>query len=386
MINRAQHGSVYKLLLAGRYIVVVSSPELLIDVVTRSTKIFGSINDLQLRRLTDIKPERLPLVVDILHRQIYAIVTGGLAKGAMASVTNSMSRHLFASLRSVLAEEDQHVDLPLRHFVGEQIYNASTAAFFGSGKIPDNYADFALLDEGMFYLLNGIPFLNRTSDSARRRIQQGMSMYAHAAYNDEASCFTEPSTAVIAQCVAELRTSGITQNEAESLLTMVHWGFQANMIGTAIAAVAFLLSDTHTNDSLTRQVRALVTTRWPDIDSLLSAPPYEFDDPEFALLDSVIQETLRLVSLPTAVREVLSDTFIYPEGGEPLLVQKGELILGDIYGMHHDEDLFSQPHKFQSDRYVALKERREGKGSIKAPMAWGGGPFVVSLRRLLLVT
>ncbi|KAJ3924290.1 MAG: hypothetical protein NXY57DRAFT_970277 [Lentinula lateritia] len=127
--SRARFGPVYNLLVAGRVITVVSSPELMADLVGRSPKQVRAPEEDLLQATSGLK-SRLPYVTMILRRSIYGIIARRLTKHTMGPVTVPMNQKLFSSLNN-LANQDGIAVFHLDELVQQSMYRASVSVLFG---------------------------------------------------------------------------------------------------------------------------------------------------------------------------------------------------------------------------------------------------------------
>lgn len=97
-------------------------------------------------------------------------------------------------------------------------------------------------------------------------------------------------------------------------------------------------------------------------------PPSLCDRPKLPYTAAIIHEALRISSMvPVGVpHTALEDTNI-----AGYRIPKGTLVIGNLYGMHHDPNVWQSPHEFMPERFITP----EGVFSAgdKAVMAFGTG-------------
>ncbi|XP_021952885.1 cytochrome P450 9e2 [Folsomia candida] len=88
-----------------------------------------------------------------------------------------------------------------------------------------------------------------------------------------------------------------------------------------------------------------------------------------AYLDMVINETLRFYPpAPITDRNCTRD-YVFP--GTDITVKKGEAVTIHIYGIHHDEEYYPEPEKFDPERF---SPENRGKINTYAFLPFGQGP------------
>ncbi|THH08553.1 hypothetical protein EW145_g2619 [Phellinidium pouzarii] len=356
---RSRYGPVYKLMVAGRYFVVVSTPRTIANATKTPPEIFQPLDEKVVMVVTGLS-ERLHYVGELLHRTAYIFVANGLTKHRMSPITVPTNKLLFSNLRGVIDKpESPDISISIPDFVNPNIYRAVTAAFFGTQYIPDTYDDFYSMDKGMFYMTSNLQVLCKESHRATARMSAAIEPYVEKALGGDIEAPVEDSSHIISDSLREFRKGGLTVYEVSRLLVVVIWGINSNVMQVTNDALAYLLSDPAIYHRICTDVRAAISEKYKDFESFLAADPNAIDIEEFAILDSVILETLRITSLATSFREVLSDTYLSGENGKVYFVQKGEYILTDVRGMHFDATSFPQPEKFIADRFM------NGQASIK---------------------
>lgn len=362
-------------MVAGRYFVVVSTPRTIMNATKTPPEIFQPLDEKVVMVVTGLS-ERLHYVGELLHRTAYIFVANGLTKHRMSPITVPTNKRLFSNLRSVIDAPDSEISVSIPDFVNPNIYRAVTAAFFGTQYIPDTYDDFYSMDKGMFYMTSNLQVLCKESHRATARMALAIEPYVQRALEGDIDAQVEDSSHIISDSLREFRKGGLTVYEVSRLLVVVIWGINSNVMQVTNDALAYLLSDAPTYHRICTGVRAAIAEKYNDFESFLASDPNAIDIEEFAILDSVILETLRITSLATSFREVLSDTYLSGENGKVYFVQKGEYILTDVRGMHFDATSFPQPETFIADRFM------NGQASIKTRdfknlRPFGGGSSMV---------
>ncbi|XP_063407414.1 cytochrome P450 7A1-like [Mytilus trossulus] len=120
-----------------------------------------------------------------------------------------------------------------------------------------------------------------------------------------------------------------------------------------------------------------------EIDEVVRCKRAEMDDDEeeivfsmeeidsLKVLDSVVNETLRVSSGVFVVRSVLEDTEFEMENGQNFTVRKGDKVAMYPPAMHKDPEIFENPDEYKYDRFVDAKFYKYGKEVKNPVMAFG---------------
>ena len=88
---------------------------------------------------------------------------------------------------------------------------------------------------------------------------------------------------------------------------------------------------------------------------------------EMTYLDMVIDETQRMYPAAVRLDRVCNEDYEF----EGIKMKKGQLWIGAIYALHHDEELYPNPEKFDPERFN--EENRKTRDNISL-IPFGDGP------------
>ncbi|NWX13801.1 CP8B1 hydroxylase, partial [Aegotheles bennettii] len=97
------------------------------------------------------------------------------------------------------------------------------------------------------------------------------------------------------------------------------------------------------------------------------------------ILDSALEETLRLIAAPTLVRVVLQETSLKTSSGTEYVLRKGDSVaMFPHISVHMNPDIHSEPHEFRYDRFINPDGTKKdfyknGKRLKYFNMPWGAG-------------
>jgi cytochrome P450 len=241
--------------------------------------------------------------------------------------------------------------------------------------------DYLTMDTGMFGLLTGMPWSSMAARKARTRLAHRFKEYVRLAWRDEDQTLDGAST-LMTRTVAQSKNA-VDEDELARLLLALHWGALSNLMNAAFWLWSYLLVDGSAFIKVRDEINVAIADEFGDIESLLRVCPSAWDKPCFATLNSAIQETLRMTSLPTSVRQAVEDTSLVIESGQEYRLLRGDLVILDVWHMHRDAEAWPNPHAFEVDRFIKNKnfESPQGKklSRSKAFVPFGGGEHVVSV-------
>jgi hypothetical protein len=133
------------------------------------------------------------------------------------------------------------------------------------------------------------------------------------------------------------------------------WAAQANTAVAAFFTLFFILRDPVVKQIIQDEVRSVLATS-----NKLSArnTPYLTTDvlDRMEKLDSCVSETLRLVSAPLPMRQVMEDMDIELVNGEIAHLKKGQFAAMYPRAMHLHPDIYNSPQQFQWDRFLGKQK------------------------------
>ncbi|OCH87214.1 cytochrome P450 [Obba rivulosa] len=369
--NSEIYGSIYRFCLGGRYMTVVSDPAAIVKIHSLPPAVLIPFEYQQIHRICGLA-ERVRFISDVFHNRIIPISASLLAKHRMSPISTAFSTHLLACFDSLRVPQHATVQYQLPDLMGECMYRASTLAFFGPSFPADTWADFAALDEDMSFLLRGIPLLDIRAKRARERICRAMQAYIRDTWQEDGDGYLAGTSEAMSAMLLEALGSGMTEAESARLMVSVLWGMNGSMIQVTQWCLAYIVADKALLEHVSDTVRLAVERHFADISCLPAADPRYLDQPDFAILQSIVDEVLRLSTLTTAFREVVESFEITGYDGRPYIVPKGDLVALDVRSIHINPVFFTEPHVFKADRFLSTEGQERSYGRRKL-IPWGGG-------------
>ncbi|KAJ7489376.1 cytochrome P450 [Mycena latifolia] len=335
------YGDVYKILLAGRVVVILSTPETMACVYKDASKVLSN-NLVQFRVLTAIAGATNHL--DYLHEIVAGKLSPVLGEQMIKQQLVAISHTFYGELNSRLENVPTGMFIKLSDFTARHVYHATSMALFGP-KLPDTYADFRLLDMGIPQLMSGLPFVGRGAAKARERLRAILISYIRE--GGDAVVASE----LVSKSVQELQAAGLSESDAAGLLLIFLWGLHGNTLAATFWLFAHLLCDREALGRVSQEIRATPAPGYSSLSAMCAADPTKLFGPLLPILDSAVKETLRLHVLPTAVRTASAGTTISGDG-KTYRIAKGEYVMADVRAIYLDPGVYSDPASFKVDRFL----------------------------------
>lgn len=172
-----------------------------------------------------------------------------------------------------------------------------------------------------------------------------------------------------------------TDYDAKSQLPKIDasllWAAQANTAVVAFFTLFFILRDPEVKQIIQDEVRSVLATS--DKVSPRNTPYLTADVLDrMEKLDSCISETLRLVSAPLPMRQVMEDMDIELVNGEIVHLKKGQYAAMYPRYMHLHPEIYQHPQQFQWDRFLG-KQKPNSFSFQGEPLKYSLLPFGIGL-------
>ncbi|XP_027516390.1 5-beta-cholestane-3-alpha,7-alpha-diol 12-alpha-hydroxylase [Corapipo altera] len=177
-----------------------------------------------------------------------------------------------------------------------------------------------------------------------------------------------------------LAENGVPEYMRDRFMFMLLWASQGNTGPTAFWLLLYLLKHPEALKAVRGEVDKVLRENGQQVkagsrpvtitrDMLNQAP----------LLDSALEETLRLVAAPLLVRAVLEDISFKTSSGTEYILRKGDRVaLFPHLAVQMNPEIHHEPHKFKYDRFVNPDGTKRdfyknGKKLKYVNMPWGAG-------------
>ncbi|XP_042332296.1 7-alpha-hydroxycholest-4-en-3-one 12-alpha-hydroxylase-like [Sceloporus undulatus] len=172
---------------------------------------------------------------------------------------------------------------------------------------------------------------------------------------------------------------GLSENTRTKIMFLVLWVSQVNTGPAVFWILAYLLKYPEAMKAVKEEVDGILREIGQEV-----KPGYPFthltlDMIKTPLLDSAIQETLRLRVSPFLFRGVKKDVDVKLANGRKYILRKGDaMLLSPFLALHMDPEIHPEPHAFKYDRFVnpdgTRKDFYKNGGKLKhCIMPFGAG-------------
>ncbi|KAI6021076.1 cytochrome P450 [Pisolithus marmoratus] len=347
------YGNVFRMLLAGRKVVVVCSASTISSIYAADENTLGAheIHNTVHYAVSGSKGKSTD-VYSVVTRLILPTLDQRLSRRAMGDLTAPIALALYAKVKTYTQMKNARVSL--LKFLTEPLYYATNLIMFGS-RYPQNvYEDFHTLDETMTERFYGVPFWFWPSEKARRRMLGQISDYLST------KDISEEDGWLGSAFKKSFRDNNTALREASNHLLTFQWGMHTNTFGITLWLFLCLLAHPDAFLAVRNEIDKAIKESFGDLEFFMANVNLQIlEKPYFTLLTSAILETMRLNGVFIPVRSAETD-FQLKDQGRTVTVRKGEYILGNIQAAHMNESSYPDHHKFVFDRF-AHGEHREGR-------------------------
>lgn len=285
---------------------------------------------------------------------------------ALIPLTERMQDKLEQILLDDARAEQPSADL--FDYVLTLIFMSGSDAIYGDGVASSQLLeDFKVVDKYFPLLVGGLPAA--VLPGARKALD-GLTKAMGAAHAGECRLMEERRKYFTG---LEYRAS----EELPKLNASILWAAQANTAVVAFFTLFFILRDPDLKGLIEHEVRSVLATS-----DKLSArgTPYLTAEvlQKMEKLDSCISETLRLISAPLPMREVMQDMEIELVGGETVLLKEGQFAALYPRYVHMHPDIYDNQDAFQWDRFIG-KQKPNSFSFQGQPLKYSLLPFGVGL-------
>lgn len=375
---RATYGPTFRIRLAGANITIFCDEEGIEEVFRDKARAFTTYSGhgMALRAVGRAKGDASRILVD----RIFPIVarafgtTDGLS--LVAPRYNGEIYFLLSSFASSLDRTPK--DVPLKQFVGQNLYRAISIAVFGELFPADSYDDFQLVDDNFPILMSPFSFFALRASRARSRLIHSIRHYLRVAWKGS---HLEGASKMATEVYCTLHGASITPTEEAGILLTMIWGLQSNTINTIHWLLAYLLIDRESFSRIRHEIDSVLESNYGrSTKELLSASPTSLGSEQFPLLDSAVKETLRLTIFLPSMREARKGTRITYGSGRNADIPEGSSVFLNLRALHRNKEFGKDGEFFSMERYLPSEKGGKSDASAQTLPFWafGGGTHLVS--------
>ncbi|NXL90499.1 CP8B1 hydroxylase, partial [Alectura lathami] len=177
-----------------------------------------------------------------------------------------------------------------------------------------------------------------------------------------------------------LAENGVPEYMRDRFMFMMLWASQGNTGPAAFWLLLYLMKHPDALKAVKEEVEKVLREHGQEVKP--GSPPVNITSDmlnQTPLLDSAVEETLRLVAAPILIRAILQDMSLKVSSGTEYTLRKGDrLALFPHLSVQMNPEIHPEPHKFKYDRFVNPDGTKKdfyknGKRLKYFSMPWGAG-------------
>ncbi|XP_016831098.1 prostacyclin synthase [Cricetulus griseus] len=380
---KEKHGDIFTVLVGGRYVTVLLDPHSYDTVVweprTRldfhpyAIFLMERIFDLQLPNFNPSE-EKAKMKPMLMHRDLQALTEA-----------------MFTNLRTVLLGDSTEAaggwqETGLLDFAYSSLLRAGYLTLYGVEALPrthesqaqdrvhsaDVFTTFRQLDLLLPKLARGSLSTGDKDHacSVKGRLWKLLSPARLATRADRSSW--------LESYLKHLEEMGLSEEMQARALVLQLWATQGNMGPTAFWLLLFLLKNPEALEAVHEELKRTVWKAEQPVSQMITLPQKTLDN--MPVLDSVLNETLRLTAAPFITREVMADLALPMADGREFSLRRGDrLLLFPFLSPQKDPEIYTEPEVFKYNRFLNPdgSEKKDfykdGKRLKNYTLPWGAG-------------
>ncbi|XP_009862872.1 PREDICTED: 5-beta-cholestane-3-alpha,7-alpha-diol 12-alpha-hydroxylase [Apaloderma vittatum] len=177
-----------------------------------------------------------------------------------------------------------------------------------------------------------------------------------------------------------LAENGVPEYMRDRFMFMLLWASQGNTGPTAFWLLLYLMKHPEAMQAVKDEVDKVLRESGQEVKR--GSPPVNITRDmlnQTPLLDSALEETLRLVAAPILIRAVLQDTSLETSSGTKYTLRKGDRVaLFPYISVQMNPEIHPEPHEFKYDRFINPDGTKKdfyknGRRLKYFNMPWGAG-------------
>ncbi|NXG25437.1 CP8B1 hydroxylase, partial [Grallaria varia] len=385
-----KHGDVFTVLIGGRYFTFVMDPFSFGTIVkeSRSKLDFRTVAIQLVLQVFGYKP------IEANHNIVHTASTKHLmGEGLTALTQTTMENFQKLMLFNLSSGEEKRVwqEENLFHYCYNIVFRAGYLALYGSephrgagnkekAEEQDRFHSNQLFHEFRKYdrlfprlAFALLPPKDKREAERLKRLFWGVLSVKNAWQKDNISGWISDQDQLLAE-------HGVPEYMRDRFMFMLLWASQGNTGPTAFWLLLYLLKHPEAMKAVRDEVDKVLRENGQEVKA--GSPPITITRDMLngtPLLDSALEETLRLVAAPLLIRAVLEDTSVRTSSGMEYTLRKGDRVaLFPHLSVQMNPEIHDEPHKFKYDRFVNPDGTKKdfyknGKKLKYVNMPWGAG-------------
>ena len=370
-LNRDRYGSAYKIYVAGRTILITSSPKSILTMLHRKNTDFEIVDYLNLHIISGLDEARMPKIWPAVL-EVFSISHSLFTTNRISPLMNTYNTTIVQHFRRMTASED-----PTTYSLDEFVFSANHFAVYGMlmgtnfNCKSKTYNHWRAYDNGVHNIIRRLPFFSRGAIQGREHLLETVSAHIQQYWADSGEGgHLNGASEVMSVVARKLKQSAATEEETSRIINYLLWGTAGNIARLTNWVMRYIVVYPDVYQAIRQEIQQVVDTKYTQFDQLLQLDPRTLGS-DFPLLSSTINEVIRLLSQAIILRRATVDTFLTDDNGLDVPVSRGDYILADTQGYHHSDDHFEDAQRFKPDRYTQSQAPNRS-------LAFSAGPHVVS--------
>ncbi|XP_054847748.1 7-alpha-hydroxycholest-4-en-3-one 12-alpha-hydroxylase-like [Eublepharis macularius] len=184
----------------------------------------------------------------------------------------------------------------------------------------------------------------------------------------------------VAEIDRQMCETGMTEKLRTQFMFVLFWASQANLGPAIFWVFVHLLKHPEAMKAVKEEVDRILKETDQEVKPGSPLINVSLETIKTPVLDSAIQETLRLNVSLFVIRSIMEDMDLTMTDGKEYSLRKGDqLLLSPFVGLHMDPEIYPDPQNFKYDRFLnpdgTKKEFYKNGEKLKYHiMPWGAGP------------
>lgn len=193
--------------------------------------------------------------------------------------------------------------------------------------------------------LNSYSHARRETVAARKRVTEIVSLVRDKRLKQIDEGTYQPATPADRDVLQTCIDAGQDEYEIATNLISIFFAAQTNTVSTTSWTLAYLAKNKEWQNKVLREIQQIMPNGMDTQDNLTNAKLRELTK-----LDACIKETVRRNALVLIFRKALKN---FPVKGTKVVFNKGDYVILSPSIIHHDEEVFPEPHMWNPERFVA---------------------------------
>ncbi|EIW79990.1 cytochrome P450 [Coniophora puteana RWD-64-598 SS2] len=172
---------------------------------------------------------------------------------------------------------------------------------------------------------------------------------------DKSSTGVWPGRPLVKDFIDAVRSYDLSDEDRAAIFISSFWGFAAASANVTSWLIVFLLYHPTALAKVRNEVDSTMRERYHDDAFKLIEDPEAFGPSSFPIIESAVNETLRLTSNATPFRQATCDLNLV-HGNTSVPIKDGDFLMANLRAQHFDPVVYPRPQDFIVDRFLASSQ------------------------------